>query len=301
MMWAGWLLVFPLSVLADFSIGALRFRRSRLARAEILRENREARAIRAGLPQPVTDDETSLRRNILFLPKGELLEGVMERAPAEGATFVFGGIVMFILVVWTFWDVTIFRDIRLGADKARVTAQKGVDTTGKSATYTIILLSAEYFWKIGDTVTVVNSEGHEIHLEDKLASNGIASLINRSTDVISIGTASCVGSGAEEESRANDRARNLTAWVRQAGLSRTVEHLYMLNLGQYNEPCGYGPREREQRMVIIVGVANKQRGVDIAQSFRDAMERAAKGPLRRFDLPGYTNWPAERFKLEIAM
>jgi len=223
------------------------------------------------------------------------------RAPGGLAAMRLVLFVAALLIVVTVWDQLIFLEARLGRDRASATDITGVDESGRSATYRIVLLSGEYYWKQGSTTAVVNSDGNEVALEQKLAGNGIASLLNRSSDLVAIGTASCVGGIAEEETRALDRARNLIAWLRQVPLSQSVEGMFLVNLGQYDEPCGYGPREQEQRMVIIVGVADKQPGVDVRQSFRDALERAAKGALRRLDLPGYTNWPTERFFVDVAM
>ncbi len=132
------------------------------------------------------------------------------------------GVAFVVLVSASSWDVTVIYDIGKSRDQDEVTTAAGKDKSGKSARYEIILVSGEYFWKYGSTVSVVNSEAQEVPIEQKLASNGIATLVNRSTDIIAVGTASCIGSGEEEESRAYDRARNLVAgrfrWPKQSSI-----------------------------------------------------------------------------------
>lgn len=246
----------------------------------------------SGLPQ--SNDSTWVE-----LSTKRLLYETVRRGPGGRPVGIALSAGIALLAIATVWDLMIFRDWRIGGDRATATSVSGVDKTGKTATYRIVLLSAEYFWKYGSTAAVVNSEGMEVPLEQKLIGNGVANLVNRSSDLIAVGTASCVGGTDEEEYRAFDRARNLAAWLRQVPLSDGVERIYQLNLGQYNEPCGYGPREREQRMVLVIGVTEKQQGVDVRESFRDALEKAARGPLRRLDLTAYTNWPADRFTLDL--
>lgn len=217
-----------------------------------------------------------------------------------GETLFLGGpLVGAILCALTFLDVSLFQQIR-NRDNPSTSEVVGQDDTGRSATYQLIMVSSEYYWKYGDTASVVNFEGREVSLEEKLQSNGIAALLRKSTDVIAVGTASCVGSGPDEETRAYERSRTLVGWVKQIDLGPSLENLYLLNLGQYNEPCGSGPRENEQRVVLIVGVTKKQPGVDIRQSFRDAI-MSSKGISRRLDLRGYANWPESKFVLEPAM
>jgi hypothetical protein len=224
-------------------------------------------------------------------------------AYAMGVKFTSFLIISFLcLLAASLWDGFVIRDLQAKKpDRATVTRSRGHDKAGRSADYDVVLVSGEYFWKFGSTISVVNSEGNEVPIEQKLTGNGIATLINRSSDVIAVGMSSCVGRIEEEEGRAYDRARNIVSWVRQIPLTGNVEHLYMLNLGQYNVVCGSGPREREQRLLLVVGVTNKEPGVNIQESFRDALMHTDNGILRRLDLSTYTNWPEQRFSLEVAM
>lgn len=174
----------------------------------------------------------------------------------------------------------------------------GIDGSGREATYKIIILSAEYFWKKGKTDVVVNSEGNEIDFKQKLNNNGINNLLKESSDVIAVGTASCIGGSFEEDTRGYDRARNIIGWLRELPFDKKLENLYLLNLGKYAESCEESTsREFEQRIVLIVSVIKKQEGVDIRQSFRNAMEHL-EGPLLRIDITKYKNWSEKNFKLE---
>jgi hypothetical protein len=180
-------------------------------------------------------------------------------------------------------------------DKAAVIDVSGTDDGHLSADFRIIVLSREYYWKLGHSDLVIDKRGQEVPILEKLTSSGIAVTIAQMTDVIAVGLASCIGAAYEEVARASDRTDQLVAWLREVP-TRADTGLYSLNLGQFDEACGPGSGEREQRTVLLVGIVSKQAGVDLPGSFRDALYKARKRVFRRVDLTRYTNWPEGLFR-----
>ncbi len=280
--WGCWFIILPFSFVG-FLLGLRKFENWRIEEANKAEKTREVPDSLASLPikKIFIEAFTHSPKTFKYIIKATAILAVL-----------------FIIV--SLWDVTLFRDIRLQAgkyDAPLVSTNKGFDEIGKSATYKVILLSGEYFWKLGSTDTVINYEGTEIEFKKKLNSNGIQYFLKKSTDIIAIGVASCLGRPSEEDNRSYYRAVNLIGWIRDLQLDKSLDQLYLLNLGQYTEPCrSYDIREPEQRMVMIVSVTEKEDGVDIRESFRDVLRKLKV--LQRIRIFKYSNWPKDRFELE---
>lgn len=190
------------------------------------------------------------------------------------------------------------RDIIHGIDDMFITIQDGVDKQNRKARYTIIVVSREYYWQFGQSIAVIDSQGTSVPIEDKLAAAGIADTIRQLQDVIGVGLASCVGAARDEELRAAERASMLVAWLREVRTPLEL-HLYSLNLGQYMGSCD--APDRDQRIVLIVGVTEKDEGVNLEESFRDALYKARRRVFRAVDVQRYSHWPQDKFAASFVL
>lgn len=184
------------------------------------------------------------------------------------------------------------------SEKVRHIDIRGVDEENKIAVYRIISVSRNYYWKYGSSKFVIDSEGVEIPIEIKLKENLKGKTLKGLTDIIAVGTASCVGNKEEENTRAQERAENIISWLEGIELPQQLDHIYLLNLGQYDVPCR-GKEEKRQRKVIIIGVVEKEPGVNVRQSFRNALFEYRKDIFYYLDIQKYTNWSNDKFYLQI--
>jgi len=204
-------------------------------------------------------------------------------------------------LLFSVWDLTILRE--LGVTSRRLSpgvtlvATEGRDSAGRVATFDIIVLSREYFWRFGSSTSVVDVDGNMIDVEAQLLSPGVRARGAAASDLIAAGTASCIGGREEEESRALERADTIAGWLRHSGVFRVEQRIYLLSLGKYTKRCESGRHERHQRNVVIVGVAGKESGVNITESFRDALLRARRRVFLHVELDAYSNWAVDRFQL----
>jgi hypothetical protein len=217
------------------------------------------------------------------------------------AAFVIPFVLLGVAVLASLWDVTILRDLGITSKRlpggATVIGSEGRDKAGRLATYEILILSREYYWRYGSSTVVINTNGDPVAMEEKLRGEGIQARAAKMTDLITIGTASCVGGIEEEAGRALERANTMMAWLRDSKISAKAEHLYILNLGKYTAGCERVGRERFQRAVVIVGVTGKQPGVNIQESFRDALYRARQKAFSHIEIENFSNWSADQFAL----
>lgn len=177
-----------------------------------------------------------------------------------------------------------------------ITAEGNAQTAGGiklAATFELMVLSREYYWKFATDDTVVNRRGIDVPVLDKLTNSGISATIAEMKDVVGVGMASCVGIAYEEVERGAGRAKTLTEWLRQVKTSSDIG-LYSLNLGQYSAPCDDAP-EREQRSVLIVGVKRKDVDVDLAAALRDALFKSRDAVFRDVNVERYSNWSKDDF------
>lgn len=177
--------------------------------------------------------------------------------------------------------------------------EEGTDSQGRSAEFEIAVLSREYEWKLGSPYQIQsNDEIIKVQdLQQRLEQQGIQTRLADTTDIISVGTASCEGSVAAEEQRALQRAKNIQLLSKNLfGQSSTVKDYHLLNLGKFKD-CEktINPSETSyQRSLIIIGVSKKDQGVLIDEALYD---RLKKKPFGDFQLEDYSLGSQERFQL----
>ncbi|MFP5273151.1 serine/threonine protein kinase [Coleofasciculus sp.] len=175
---------------------------------------------------------------------------------------------------------------------------EGTDSQGRTAEFSVAVLSREYKWKLGSTFQV--NYNQQIIPIDALRSNleeeGIQRLMENPSEIISVGTASCEGTPVGEEQRAFRRAEQIQLLAKK--LFRdvpSVENYRLLNLGQFNRDDCLPDQDATsyQRSIIIIGVKNKTPGVIVDEALRSRLENT---PFGDFRLEDYSLGSPERFQ-----
>ncbi|AFZ14969.1 serine/threonine protein kinase [Crinalium epipsammum PCC 9333] len=177
--------------------------------------------------------------------------------------------------------------------------EEGTDSQGKTAEFEVAVLSREYEWRLG-SASQIQSNDEIIKVQDlqqRLEQQGVLNRLGDTTDIMSVGTASCEGAVAAEELRALQRAKNIQLLTKTLfGNSPTVKNYHLLNLGKFKD-CEktINPSETSyQRSLIIVGVSKKDEGVLLDEALYD---RLNKKPFGDFKLEDYSLGSQERFQL----
>lgn len=169
-------------------------------------------------------------------------------------------------------------------DQTKVISATGKDRNGNSADFKIVIISQEYGWKKESVTQVVNLEGRPFDLIGYLKGKGLQNDLSHAQDLIAIGAASCEGVFKRELRRAEERAMQLVAWLRQ--VRPAGDHprdLYTLNLGRHSQSCDEESDEGtiHQRLVTIVWIPKKETGVRLQEALHDAMNKLGeRGELR---------------------
>ena len=175
---------------------------------------------------------------------------------------------------------------------------EGADSQGRTAEFSVAVLSVEYKWFFGSTYQIQHNA--EIITLDALRTNleqeGIRRIMENPTEIVSVGTASCEGNLAEEERRAFARSQQIQLVVKKIFRNvRSVEGYRLLNLGQFRRSGCQANQDLTsyQRSVIIIGVKNKTAGVNVDEALRDRLE---KKPFADFKLEDYSLGSPDKFK-----
>ncbi|HAX77473.1 MAG TPA: serine/threonine protein kinase [Cyanobacteria bacterium UBA11372] len=175
---------------------------------------------------------------------------------------------------------------------------KGADSQGRTAEFSVAVLSVEYKWSFASDYEIQHN--NQIITLDALRKNleqeGIRRIMEKPTEIISVGTASCEGNLAEEERRASRRAQQIQLVAKKIFSNvRSVEGYRLLNLGQFRRSGCQANQDLTsyQRSVIIIGVKNKTPGVNVDEALRDRLE---KKPFADFKLEDYSLGSADKFK-----
>ncbi len=175
---------------------------------------------------------------------------------------------------------------------------EGADSQGRTAEFSVAVLSVEYKWSFGSTYQIQHNN-QIITLEElrkNLEQEGIRRIMQNPTEIISVGTASCEGNLAEEELRASQRAQQIQLVAKKIFRNvRSVEGYRLLNLGQFRRSGCQANQDLTsyQRSVIIIGVRNKTPGVNVDEALRDRLE---KKPFADFKLEDYSLGSPDKFK-----
>jgi serine/threonine protein kinase len=175
---------------------------------------------------------------------------------------------------------------------------KGADSQGRTAEFNIAVLSREYKWQLGSSYQV-NYNGQISNLDSlksDLEAEGIQKIMENPSEVISVGTASCEGSQAQEERRAFERSKQIQLLAKKLFSKVTsVQNYRLLNLGQFSrDNCNSNHDETSyQRSIIVIGVRQQTPGVILDEALRSRLE---KKPFGDFQLNDYSLGSKDKFK-----
>jgi serine/threonine protein kinase len=175
---------------------------------------------------------------------------------------------------------------------------EGADSQGRKAEFSVAVLSVEYKWSFGSHYLVeYNDQPIPIDsLRTNLEQEGIKRIMQKPTEIVSVGTASCEGNLPDEERRAFQRAQQIQLVAKKIFSNvRSVEVYRLLNLGQFRRSGCQANQDLTsyQRSVIIIGVKNKTPGVNVDEALRDRLE---KKPFADFKLEDYSLGSPDKFK-----
>ncbi|QIR40082.1 serine/threonine protein kinase [Tolypothrix sp. PCC 7910] len=173
---------------------------------------------------------------------------------------------------------------------------EGKDSQGRVAEFNIAVLSVEYKWLLGSNFQIKNND-NIISLEVlklNLEQEGIQKIMENPTEIISVGTASCEGDVATEQSRALERSKQIQLLAKKL-FSGTVKNYRLLNLGQFQRSDCQASQDSTayQRSIIIIGVKQKSDGVILDEALRNRLE---KKPFADFKLEDYSLGSPQKFK-----
>ncbi len=177
--------------------------------------------------------------------------------------------------------------------------ETGTDSKGRTAEFEVAVLSREYEWKLGSSYEI-QSAGQIINVNDlitRLQQEGIQNRLGNSTDIISVGTASCEGDLQTEEIRALERAKSIQILAKTLfGNTPAIKDYHLLNLGKFkNCSSNSNPSLTSyQRSIIIVGVTKKTPGVILDEALSD---RLSSKPFGDFKIEDYSLGTPDKFKL----
>lgn len=176
--------------------------------------------------------------------------------------------------------------------------QEGRDSKGRTAEFSVAVLSVEYKWSFGSYYQIqYNDKTITVdELRANLEQEGIQKIMENPSEIISIGTASCEGERSVEERRALERAKQIQLLAKKLfSKVRSVKGYSLLNLGQFTRSdCqAGGDLTSYQRSIIIVGVRKKSEGVLLDEALRSRLENR---PFADFTLDDYSLGSPETFK-----
>ena len=150
----------------------------------------------------------------------------------------------------------------------------GTDLAGKKAVFEFHSLTNNYGWRLGssDEIESIILSNHLIKaqsfLQQKLSEVNTQERIKQSKDLIAVGVASCEGIKAEEEDRAEKRAKVIQTTLADVS---TVHDIHILLLGQYQtKDCKAAKNTIKQRQLIVIYVIEKENGVSIKEALDNA-------------------------------
>lgn len=175
---------------------------------------------------------------------------------------------------------------------------KGVDENDNKGEFKFIILSEKYNWDY-ESDDQIELTGEGANISQLLSGEDMILNFGETFGIISVGTASCEGAKSSENKRAEKRAVTLDQWLNQAvrkhdDLKNTER--YTLNLGQYKRKCLSKTEKTKQqtalqRRVIIIGITDRDKDVNLSQALRDAI---IKRPDLSFDIKKYSSFDLKR-------
>lgn len=155
----------------------------------------------------------------------------------------------------------------IDVDGMRAERVKAEGPGGERAWMDIAILDREHYWPINRADIIMTPGDREEDVFAFLNSSGLQKSVERATDIIAIGMASCEIAGIQdrEHERALSRADQLVSWVRGIADVSGGRKLYSINLGRFRDPnCSSKTSEqtRNQRNVMLVAVLEKTTNIN---------------------------------------
>ncbi|MDT9342226.1 hypothetical protein VV11_023570 [Trichodesmium erythraeum 21-75] len=171
----------------------------------------------------------------------------------------------------------------------------GVDTKQKQAKFQVAILSDKYNWKY-ESDDQIELKGEVADISPLLSSEEMISNFRETSEVISVGTASCEGEEITENERAYSRAVNLDKWLKQILQEHDalkVKERYTLTLGKYREECSLTTEQQTaiQRRIIIISTIYRDKDVNLSEALYNAMKNWANFS---FDVEKYGEFRLEK-------
>ncbi len=159
-----------------------------------------------------------------------------------------------------------------------VFAIEGKDKAGRRGTFDVVVLNKSFLWVRGsadqlekDGKTIAGTDLASAVLDDE-----VRAALADAKAVIAVGTASQEGNAAEEQGRAERRARTAATLIADA----VTVPVWTLNLGQYRDPCSGCETGGTswQRPFIVIAVKSLEPGTDMGEALADAMNGKERLP-----------------------
>jgi eukaryotic-like serine/threonine-protein kinase len=173
------------------------------------------------------------------------------------------------------------------------------DVQGKSAEINMAILSDRYEWQLASSDQVkLKGQIQSIPIADLKQElekrKDIFKVMDNPNRIIALGTASCEGTIATEETRAMDRAKTIHESIVKQLFA--VKEYRILNLGQFKrDNCQRNAQGTSfQRSLVIIGMRNESEGLEVKAALYQRLGKTIKD----FNLQDYSQGTLEKFDLK---
>ena len=160
------------------------------------------------------------------------------------------------------------------------------------------VLSDRYEWQLGsDNQVRLKGQTQSIPMsviKQELEKQGIFKIMDNPNRIIALGTASCEGTGTEEELRALNRAKTIQAKIVKQLFQ--VKEYPILNLGQFKrDNCQRDVKGNSlQRRLTIVGMRRESAGIEV----KEALYQRLGKTIKDLNLNDYSQGTVDKFELK---
>jgi eukaryotic-like serine/threonine-protein kinase len=173
------------------------------------------------------------------------------------------------------------------------------DVRGKSAEVNMAILSDRYEWQLASSDQVkLKGQTQSIPIatlkQELEKRKDIFKVMDNPNRIIALGTASCEGTLATEETRAMDRAKTIHAAIIKQLFA--VKEYRILNLGQFKrDNCQRNAQGTSfQRSLVVIGMRNESEGLEVKAALYQRLGKTIKD----FNLQDYSQGTLEKFDLK---
>jgi eukaryotic-like serine/threonine-protein kinase len=175
---------------------------------------------------------------------------------------------------------------------------KATDSRGKSSEINMAVLSDRYEWQLASADSIRlkgQTQAFPISkLKQELEKQGIFKIMDNPNRIIALGTASCEGTGTEEELRAMNRAQTIQDKLMKQLFQ--VKEYRILNLGQFKrDNCQRDVAGTSfQRSLVIVGMRKESEGLAV----KEAVYKRLTKTIKNLNLTDYSLGSVDKFELK---